>query len=141
MHAFSHMMQHKASRLKNILLGLTVSLQINTQVCGGASVNVHVKGEKTNKRTNKPKTAVSARPEMEIDGSIKSVDVLHCAFWEVAVIKVDFKYSLNLLYKSQLVPDHWAEGKQLICLSDRYKGIIRDTDDEGTRFIAAKTFE
>lgn len=79
---------------------------------------------------------------MQIDDvSIKSADVLHCAFLKVAVIKGDLKYSVNLLYKSQLVPDQWAVGKQLMCLSDWYKGIIRDTDDEDTRFITAKTSE
>lgn len=92
------MMQHKASHdiqsIKNILPELTVSLQINTWVCGGASVDVHVKAEK--KKKNTKKTPVSARPEMEVDDvSIKSADVLHCAFWEVSVIKGDFKYSVN----------------------------------------------
>lgn len=50
---------------------------------------------------------------MEIDDvSIKSSDVLHCAILEVAVIKGDFKYSVNLLHKSQLVPDQWVEVKK-----------------------------
>lgn len=35
--------------LKNVLPELTVSVQINTRDCGGASLNVHVKAEEKSK--------------------------------------------------------------------------------------------
>lgn len=103
---FCCIMQHKTSHdtLENILPELTVSVQASPRVFGGALVNMHVVATEQIKQ----KIAVSANPEMMLqfkENQLMLCYTVHCGKLLIST----WALNINLLYKSPLAPDRWAE--------------------------------
>lgn len=102
---FCCIMQHKTSHdpLENILPEVTVSVKANPRVFGGALVNVHVATEQIIK-----KIAVSANAGTMLQFKENQLMLCYTAHSGKLLIST-WALNTNLLYKSPLAPDRWAE--------------------------------
>lgn len=103
---FCCILQHKTSHdtLENILPQLTVGVKANPRVFGGAFENVHVVATGQIKQ----KIAASANPEMMLRFKENQLMLCYTAHSRKLLIST-WALNINLLYKSPLAPDQWAE--------------------------------